>query len=492
MIASMLGRRKTALLAATTTAAAALQSSLPHLQATRWSRCDCNFFDHATISSSTTSIQLQNIRTKCWFSTVITKRRQRRRDGSTSSNHCCSNLCLLASSSPQSGGDEEENSNGNPKFYAKEYDNSDDDDDDEIDDETFLRRELAHLESLEEILNELEGPSSLWDEDLIMWDESSLDELLGDIKDDDDDDDTTSSKTTDIRNTFNLQERQKSAAQGLEQALRQGMVPVSAGVGSDGLPGDFGFDPLQLSTRDLIRPAQQFWIHLLPRSRWEEYDDSSNNLPKDLEEGPRPNALILRDYREAEIRHGRLAMLAAIFWPLQEMLDRFVLSEDQFGPLIYSPITLPYFPLIMTAIMLLLGYLDIYSQSIKDMDRIGEAFVPGDCFWDPLAILQGASDRTKRNMQERELFNGRAAMLAVAAYTLEEAFTHKPFIALENNAILLEPPFTVPFIQRWLDAQFSVTDPTPAFLTPSDLESLQTMFQETLLVASSTPESLLP
>jgi hypothetical protein len=265
-------------------------------------------------------------------------------------------------------------------------------------------------------------------------------------------------------------------------------VPVSAGVGSDGLPGDFGFDPLQLATRDLIRPAQQFFINLLPRSRWEEYDDgsSSNPLNEHMDaQGPRPKTLILRDYREAEIRHGRLAMLAAIFWPLQEMLDRFVLSEDQFGPLIYSPITLPYFPLIMTAIMLLLGYLDIYSQSIKDMDRIGEAFIPGDCFWDPLAILQGASDRTKRNMQERELFNGRAAMLAFAAYTLEEAVTHKPFIEIENNAILLEPPFIVPSIQRWLDAQFLAPDPEPKFLTPSDLEALQTIFQE-------TPNGLLP
>jgi len=257
----------------------------------------------------------------------------------------------------------------------------------EMDDETFLRKELAHLESLEDILGELEGPASLWDDDLVMWDESSLDELLGGDFDDDDDDNNNDDDDDDddpppSSSTTYLQERQESAARGLEQALLQGVVPVSAGVGSaDGLPGDFGFDPLQLATRDLFRPTQQFLLRLLPRSRWDDDDDDDNDNDKNDDNSnnePRPKALILRDYREAEIRHGRLAMLAAIFWPLQEMLDRFVLSEDQYGtPLIYSPITLPYFPLLMTAIMLLLGYLDIYSQSIKDMDRIGEAFLPG-------------------------------------------------------------------------------------------------------------------
>jgi Chlorophyll A-B binding protein len=108
----------------------------------------------------------------------------------------------------------------------------------------------------------------------------------------------------------------------------------------------------------------------------------------------------------------------------------------------------------------LLGYLDIYSQAIKDMDQIGEAFLPGDCFWDPLRILQGAPDRMTRNMQERELFNGRAAMLAVAAYALEEAFTHKALIEIENNALLLEPPFQVPVIQNWLDNVFTAGSST--------------------------------
>ena len=426
--------------------------------------------------------------------------RRRRRPfcflGSTTLQHAAS-----PSSSPQEqGAPEQEPTPGGKRGK---------DDEEEEDDEAFLRRELIHLESLETTLDELSGPSSLWDDDLMIWDQSSLDELLGDVPDDDNDDDdekeksSLSSKSKPSRSNNKETTIQETAARGLEQALLQGVVPVSAGVGSDSLPGDFGFDPLHLATKDLFRPTQQFLLNLLPSSRWEDDGDDSDsssqasaspeNDKNDAAES-RPKALILRDYREAEIRHGRLAMLAAIFWPLQEMLDRFVLSEDQFGPLIYGPVTLPYFPLLMTAIMLLLGYLDIYSQAIKDMDRIGEAFLPGDCFWDPLRILQGTSDRTKRNMQERELFNGRAAMLAFAAYTLEEAVTHRPFIDLENNAILLEPPFTVPFIQRWLDAEFSVTDVESAFLTPSDIGTIGSLLQESflmLLAGASLPCDLL-
>jgi len=151
-------------------------------------------------------------------------------------------------------------------------------------------------------------------------------------------------------------------------------------------------------------------------------------------------------------------MLAAVFWPLQEMLDRLLLDPEQCGPILYGPITLPYFPLLMTGIMLLLGYLDIYAQEVKQQESIGEAFLPGDCFWDPLRILQGAPDSMKRNMQERELFNGRVAMLAFLAFVWEEGIAHLPLIEIGENDLLLEPAYEIPFIQQWLDSQFSVTD----------------------------------
>ena len=105
----------------------------------------------------------------------------------------------------------------------------------------------------------------------------------------------------------------------------------------------------------------------------------------------------------------------------------------------------------------LLGYLDIYAKAIQERDDTGDAFLPGDCFWDPLQILQGAPPSMARNMQERELFNGRMAMIAVAVFVFEEATTKLPLIDIPGNELLFTPAYQVPYIQEWLDAQFSPT-----------------------------------
>jgi light-harvesting complex I chlorophyll a/b binding protein 1 len=329
-------------------------------------------------------------------------------------------------------------------LYSSEYDDDDQDsgflDDnmnDEEDDEEFLKKELARLESLEDLLEDIEVDSEfndLWEEDEVLAEkdiETNVEDIFSLLDEDGEEDEDISTELLDSTE--------------LEKALLEGVVPVSADVGSECLPGDWGFDPLNFASRDYILCFQYNVLQNLPGAE------------KEPPPPPRPSALILRDYREAEIRHGRLAMLAAIFWPLQEMLDRLLLDEDQFGTIVYDTVTLPYFPLLMTLIMMLLGYLDIFAKQIQEQDNIGDAFLPGDCFWDPLKILQGAPPSMKRNMQERELFNGRMAMLAVAAYLFEELASGVPIIEIEGNQLLFVPAYEIPFIQEWLDAQFIPT-----------------------------------
>ena len=41
----------------------------------------------------------------------------------------------------------------------------------------------------------------------------------------------------------------------------------------------------------------------------------------------RSAALVLQDYRDAELKHGRLAMLAAVAWPLQERLNPLLAAQ---------------------------------------------------------------------------------------------------------------------------------------------------------------------
>ncbi|KAI2494233.1 chlorophyll A-B binding protein [Fragilaria crotonensis] len=330
-----------------------------------------------------------------------------------------------------------------------------DDDDDEAD--VFLIQQLARMEAMEEI-------TDLTDDFLFDDDDDFAD--LFDIGDDTEGDDDVLPG-----GAFENVPAQPSA-RNLERALMQGVVPAGAGVGNEFLPGDWGFDPLNLSTKDYIGSAQRaVWavVGMGLQEDEEEISLETTTTANEVSESGRPTALIMRDYREAEIRHGRLAMLASLFWPLQEMFDRLLLDESQFGSLVYSSgVTLPFIPLLMTAIMLLLGYLDVYSQSVRAVDKIGEAFLPGDCFWDPLSILEGAPATMKRNMQERELFNGRMAMLATAVYFWEEFKTHQPLISIEGNELLFEPAYTVPFIQKWLDAQFSPVFP----MTLEDAASL--------------------
>lgn len=324
---------------------------------------------------------------------------------------------------------------------SSEYDDDEDAgflDDFELEtEEDFLQRELRRLESLEEIMREIEEGG---DDDQEI--NAEVEELFSFLEEDDDadgsvvvdDDDDDDDKETDFSTYLEL-----------EKALLQGVVPAAAGVGSECLPGDYGFDPLNFAKKDYMLQIQYRLLQSMP------------GAIKEPPPPPRPFALILRDYREAEIRHGRLAMLAAVFWPLQEMLDRLLLDEDKFGPLVYGSVTLPYFPLIMTLIMMLLGYLDIYTKSIQDRDKIGDAFLPGDCFWDPLRMLEGAPPSMKRNMQERELFNGRFAMLAFAVYIFEEATSKLPLIEIQGNELLFVPAYQIPVVQEWLDATFSLS-----------------------------------
>jgi len=352
--------------------------------------------------------------------------------------------------------------------------NEDSDYDDELDeeDDSVIIYEMEQLEQLLQD-NELEFLSSIPppSEQSLSSLSSSISSSISWDNDDDDDDDSTAttplqssstSRETSAKPKLNSKATKPSA---LEQALLQGVVPAEAGVGSGCLPGDYGFDPLNLATKDYFSRVQNFLLNLFP-----ETDTQNISNSKEEEEEERPSALILRDYREAEIRHGRLAMLAAILWPLQEIVDRFFIPNNLFSDttVIYGGITLPYISLFMTLCMLLLGYLDIYAASIKDIDT-GDAFLPGECFWDPLSILEGAPDSMKRNMQLRELNNGRFAMIAVLSYILQEGITHQPLITLPWNYFLFEPAFEIPAVQAWLDGQFSgATVVTP--LIPDELK----------------------
>lgn len=131
----------------------------------------------------------------------------------------------------------------------------------------------------------------------------------------------------------------------------------------------------------------------------------------------------IRFYREAELKHGRVAMLAAVGFPLAE----------QYHPLFGGKIDVPSYvafqqtPLqtFWPAVVLFIAIFEVFSAATfqspfgNEPWTIDEKHNPGDFGFDPLNI--GPSDKTAYEiMQEKELNNGRTAMLGIVGMVAQE------------------------------------------------------------------------
>jgi len=205
---------------------------------------------------------------------------------------------------------------------------------------------------------------------------------------------------------------------------------------SKAMVADYGFDPLGFSKIDLNIA-----------SAWDKNRDVD---------------AILYDYRDAELRHGRLAMLCALAWPVQELLSP-TLSRALRAPMLLaetagrSPSVLnggleqSGIPLVLLATAALIAKVDLEALKIKE--NSGDAWVPGDFGWDPLKLLAGASPVQRRDMQAKEINNGRLAMVAVAAYVVQEAVTGLPITY--TSSALFTPIFLNPAFRAFMDGAFS-------------------------------------
>jgi hypothetical protein len=178
--------------------------------------------------------------------------------------------------------------------------------------------------------------------------------------------------------------------------------------------GDFGFDPLGLS---------------------EEYD--------------------LYSMQEAEIRHGRLAMLAVVGWPMAELVGpKWLLQEGGCAPSVlngFSPIT--FFATV--AVFGGLGFFE-YKTSLrstydtpsgkkhrKDMSEIWDIGVAGDYGFDPLHLYSSIGDSAiaRKGLREVEISHGRSAMLGITGFAGWEALTGH---AIVENSMFFHPNLLLP------------------------------------------------
>jgi hypothetical protein len=134
----------------------------------------------------------------------------------------------------------------------------------------------------------------------------------------------------------------------------------------------------------------------------------------------------IRFYREVEIKHGRLGMVAALGF----------LVAEQFHPLFGGNIDVPSYlafqqtPLqtFWGAVLFAISILEVFSVFSFNTPFGGEPWTirsdhePGNLGWDPLN-LKPTDPKALKEMQTKELNNGRLAMLAAAGMIAQEFVT---------------------------------------------------------------------
>jgi hypothetical protein len=141
------------------------------------------------------------------------------------------------------------------------------------------------------------------------------------------------------------------------------------------------------------------------------------------------NEATLKRYREAELTHGRVAMLAAVGFLVGEAVEgsSFLFDAQVSGPAIthLSQVPAPFWVLLVTFIGAAeqkraeIGWKDPSDVRFDQPGALREAYVPGDIGFDPLG-LKPEDPAELAIMQTKELQNGRLAMLAAAGFMAQE------------------------------------------------------------------------
>ena len=153
-------------------------------------------------------------------------------------------------------------------------------------------------------------------------------------------------------------------------------------VGDGTLAGDMNFDPLQIADNS----AKLAW------------------------------------YREAEVKHARLAMLAAFGWPVSELTNfGNLLNGDGRAPSLLNGGLGEVNGVYWAAVAGLAVYWE--SKGLDKQFGKKDDYIPGMLGFDP---LNGDSPA----MRTAEITNGRIAMVAITVFALEEALTKAPIFPI--------------------------------------------------------------
>ena len=145
----------------------------------------------------------------------------------------------------------------------------------------------------------------------------------------------------------------------------------------------------------------------------------------------------LARYREAELAHGRVAMLAVIGFLVGEQVEgsSFLFDAQISGPAITHITQVPdgFWPVIIAFIgayeaqRAQTGWVDPADCPVDQPGMLKSDYAPGDLKFDPLGLMPEDAEEFEL-IQTKELQNGRLAMLAAAGFLAQEAVDGKGII----------------------------------------------------------------
>merc|ERR1711918_117790 len=125
---------------------------------------------------------------------------------------------------------------------------------------------------------------------------------------------------------------------------------------------------------------------------------------------------------EREVKHARLAMLAAFGWPVSEILNfGNLLTNDGRAPSLLNGGLGEVNGVYWAAVVALAVYWE--SKGLDKQYGKKSDYLPGMLGFDPLGADSPA-------MRTAEITNGRVAMVAITGYALEEAITKAPIFPI--------------------------------------------------------------
>ena len=137
----------------------------------------------------------------------------------------------------------------------------------------------------------------------------------------------------------------------------------------------------------------------------------------------------VRRYREAEVMHGRVAMVAAVGYLAGEAASPVVWNGAVTGPANDQLAQIPTWA--FSTLTLAIGVAETFrakrgwvEPSADELFELRASYYPGDLGWDPAGLKpRDAADFA--TMATKELQNGRLAMIGVAGMCAQELVNHK-------------------------------------------------------------------